>query len=170
MAILAGTILCASPIKADPLTVSYTTQQVSGSTWQYQYQLSGTMNQGDDLVILFPFGTTASLVDQTSASADITSFVLQPDATLGADGELDLLANITNPDLFTYFQVSFLYSGSGSPGAQAFTLYDSSFNPVSSGDTAPVTPTAATPEVSSVVLLATGMFAMLGVSRQRFGL
>lgn len=154
--------------KADSVTVHYTTHQVSGSTWQYDYSVSGSLAQGDDLAILFPLATSASLADNSATSADVSTFVLQPDAALSADGEFDLMALATDPNLLQTFSTTFLYTGAGTPGSQAFSLYDPSFNLLSSGTTTVSTPVAAeTPEPASILLAVTGALGALGLSRRR---
>ena len=158
---------CTSIARADNVSVSYTAQQVSGTTWQYQYTLSGTMSQGDDLAIFFPLGTTASLKDASSTNNDFTTFVLQPDPALPADGEVDLTAVVMNPDLLQNFSVLFTYSGAGAPAGQNFTLFDGNYNVLATGTTAAATPPAATPEPGSLVLAATGALAMFEGVRRR---
>src|ERR1700736_1481841 len=59
-------LLCtgaARTAKADPVSVSYTATQISGTEWQYRYSLSGSYFSGDDLAVYFPLVTSSNLVD-----------------------------------------------------------------------------------------------------------
>lgn len=160
-------VLCPQPARADPVSISYTVHQVSGSTWEYQYSVSGGFSQGDDLAISFPVGTSLALVDTSFTDADVSTYVLQPDPSLPASGEFDLLANANDPNLLRIFSASFVYTGQDTPGSQTFSLYDSSFNLRSSGTTTAAMSAAETPEPGSVLLAATGALAALGMLRRR---
>jgi len=80
-------------LKADPISVTYTATQISGSEWQYDYQLTGSFVSGDDLAVYFPLATSLNLVDLGTGGTDWTTFVFQPDPDLPADGEYDMVAN-----------------------------------------------------------------------------
>ncbi|GGA77875.1 hypothetical protein GCM10011507_31410 [Edaphobacter acidisoli] len=137
---------------ADSVVVDYGATQIGGTEWQYTYQLSGTFQSGDDLAIYFPLATSANLVDMGTGGPDWTTFVLQPDGSLPADGEFDMLANQDNPDLSSVFTVDFEWLGSGSPGSQSFTLYDPNFNVIDTG--------ATVPEPGSLLLLGSGFLGL----------
>jgi hypothetical protein len=143
------------PAHADPIGVTYTVTNLGGGSFEYTYTLSGYgLLAGDDLAIYFPVATSANLTDLGSGGADYTTFVFQPDPAIPADGEFDAVANVDNPSLQTVLDSTFLYSGTGTPGAQAFTLYDPNFNVISTGETM-----AAAPEPSSLFLLCSGLVA-----------
>ena len=156
---LAGSL----PAHADPLGVTYAVANLGGGSFEYTYTLSGyDLLAGDDLAIYFSLATSANLIDLGTGGADYTTFVFQPDPAIPADGEFDAVANVDNPSLQTIFGATFLYSGTGTPGAQSFTLYDPNFNVISTGETV-----AATPEPSSVFLLCSGLVATYTLRRRQ---
>ena len=161
-AALAAALLCfTSSARADSVVVSYTLASLSASSYQYTYTLSGSLSAKDDLAILFPIGSVSSLSNAAGSGSDFSTFALQPDSGLPADGEFDILALNANPDLSSIFTVNFLYTGSGVPSAQAFTLYDGDFNVLQTGTTqAAVIASSVTPEPASLSLLATGVAAL----------
>jgi hypothetical protein len=164
--LLAITLLCDAPFaKADQIGVSFTSTHLSGSEWRYNYTVSGSYAAQDDLAIYFPYSSDSALTDLKTGGSDWTTFVFQPDSSLPADGEFDLVANVDDPGLGSVFSVDFSYSGTGSPGVQNFTLFDPSFNVVASGNTQ--AEFATTPEPESIILLATGAIALWTIGRKR---
>jgi hypothetical protein len=164
--LIAITFLCdARFAKADPIAVSFTSTQLSGSEWRYDYRVSGSYAAQDDLVIYFPYSSESALTDLGTGGSGWTTFVFQPDSSLPADGEFDIVANVDDPGLASVFSVDFSYSGTGSPGTQDFTLFDPSFNVLASGNTQ--AEFAATPEPESIILLATGALALWTIERKR---
>jgi hypothetical protein len=154
-------------LKADPISVTYTATQISGSEWQYDYQLTGSFVSGDDLAVYFPLATSLNLVDLGTGGTDWTTFVFQPDPDLPADGEYDMVANIDNPSLAPSFDVQFQYSGTGSPGPQEFTLYDPNFNILDNGVTVPPTSPSPVPEPASLLLLGFGLLSLSVYAKRR---
>jgi hypothetical protein len=160
------TLLCdARFAKADPIGVSFTSTHLSGSEWRYDYTVSGSYAAQDDLAIYFPYSSDSVLTDLETGGSGWTTFVFQPDTSLPADGEFDLVANVDDPGLGSVFSVDFSYSGTGSPGTQDFTLFDPSFNVLASGNTQ--AEFATTPEPASIILLATGAIALWTMERKR---
>ena len=157
-------VLAAGPLaSADSINVAYATTQSSGSTWQYTYTLSGSLSSGDLLAIYFPVATSSAITNLSTTTSGFTTSVLQADSSLPADGEYDILANSTTSAFANAFNVRFTYSGTGTPGSQSFTLYDSSFATITSGTTT-TSAVAAAPEPGSLALLGAGaamLFAVL---------
>jgi len=145
-------------------SVSYTVENVGGSTWQYTYTFSGfTFSEDDLMAIYFPLATTVSLEDPPpSVGPDWTLQDFQPDPSIPADGEFDAIANIDNPANVTFVE-DFVYSGTGTPGAQNFTFYFEYFDNFVNGTTVPQS--SAIPEPGSVPLLAIGL-AGLALARR----
>jgi hypothetical protein len=155
----------ASRVFANSISVNYTATNVGGTEWRYDYTLSGSYLSGDDVAVYFPVASSANLSDLGSGGTDWTTFVFQPDPTLPAAGEFDMLANIDNPTLAPVFSVLFQWSGSGSPGSQSFTLFDPSFKVLDTGVTQ--ANAAQTSEPSSLVLLGSGFLVLWLAARRR---
>jgi PEP-CTERM motif len=150
------------PVKAAPVTVTYTSTKITGNEWQYDYTLTGTYVAGDDLAVYFPLATSLNLLDLGTGGADWTTFVFQPDPSIPADGEYDMEANVGNPSLAVSFDVQFDYSGIGAPGPQSFVLYDPNFDILNTGETQAPGSAPPVPEPASFVLVGS---ALLGCSR-----
>ena len=163
-ALLAGT--CSRSV-ADPLSVTYVATAISGEQWQYDYTLSGPFAAGDDLAVYFPLATSSGLNDLQTGGSDWTTFAFQPDSSLPADGEFDIFANVDDPSLEPTFSIQFVFSGTDSPGAQNFILYDPNFEIVTSGVTQPAGEVPTVPEPSTLLLLGSGLVAMERVRRRR---
>lgn len=151
---------------AEPVSVSYTSAQIGGPQWQYDYHLNGAFADNDDLVITFPLTSSSQLSDLGTGGSDWSTYVLQPDPMLPDDGEFDIVALKSNPSLAGTFSVQFVYSGVGAPATQAFTLYDASFDQLKTGFTEAVAPSPV-PEPSCLALLGSGALALCGLSRFR---
>jgi hypothetical protein len=162
-------LLCtgaACTAKADPVSVTYTATQISGTEWQYSYSLSGSYFSGDDLAVYFPLATSSNLVDLGTGGPDWATFAFQPDSSIPADGEFDMTANVDNPGLTAVFDVQFDYSGAGSPGSQSFILYDPNFNIIDTGATqSSVLPSV--PEPAPWILVGSGLVALWQSARRQ---
>jgi len=128
--------------------------------WEYQYQITGSYLAGDDLAIYFPVATSSDLSDLGTGGSDWTTFEFQPDPSLPADGEFDMVANIDDPSLAPIFAVEFQYSDPGSPGTQSFVLFDSNFDTIDSGLTRSPSGIPAIPEPNTFFLLGSGMIGL----------
>lgn len=155
--LLAATALSAAvPAFADSVSLNYTLTNVSGSEWEYTYSLTGSLSSGDLLAVYFPVATSSTISDPGGSSSNYTTSVLQPDSSIPADGEYDILTNSAITASGDTFNVLFDYLGTGSPSVQDFALYDSSFATIETGTTSAST-TAVTPEPESWTLLALGL-------------
>jgi hypothetical protein len=153
-------LFSASPAIADGVSVQYTTTDLGSSTWQYDFMLQGAFLANWGVAIYFP--TTAygePITDLATGSSDWSTFALQPDPTIPASGEFDIVALIDNPSLSSTFDVTFTWNGTGTPGGQAFDLFDFTNGAalLASGNT------VATPEPRSLVLLLFAGLAYLTV-------
>lgn len=170
MFVIALAVVCARPAHADSVAVGYTVTDLGSGTWEYEYTLTGSLSSGDDLAIYFPLATSSNLNDLQTGGVNFTTFVFQPDPLLPADGEYDVVANIDDPSLSPVFDVSFTYSGTGTPGSQTFVLYDANYDnpPLETGETTPLAVVvSATPEPSSLLLLGSGIAGLCTLCSRR---
>lgn len=154
--LLGAMLVIGGAFRARAATITYTATSLGGSEWRYDYMLSGSYTEGDALSVYFPYAASSNLTDLGTGGTNWTTFVLQPDTGLSANGEFDMVADVNNPSLTPTFSVAFLYSGSGAPGTQSFTLYDSSFTVLQTGVTSATA--SAIPEPGSFALLGLGVF------------
>ena len=85
-----------------------------------------------------------------AVGADWSVLAVQPDLILRDPGFYDAQARIDSPAQNIRFSVSFVWLGSGTPGAQPYELYNADFSTRFSGQT------LAVPEPSMPLLLALG--------------
>ena len=134
----------------------------TGDRWETQYFVSGqSFPSGYGFSILFPVGSAEHLqVLPTHSATDWDAIAIQPDPMLASDGRYDAQALVANATLATVFSVAFDWTGAGSPGSQAFQIYDGSFSTIAVGETVPV------PEPEGLALLASGIGG-LALGRRR---
>lgn len=109
---------------------------------------------------------SALFADLQTLSFDTDRFFTetQPVPEFSLDGLIDMLALADLP-AGAGFSVQFTWLGSGATGAQAYSMYDESFNVIGNGQTRLATPTPEpVPEPASAALLVAGLAAM---ARQR---
>ncbi len=151
----------ASPAIADGVSVDYTAINLGSGTWQYDYTVQGSFLANWGVAIYFPTPNYGggSITDLGTGSSDWLTFAFQADPTIPAPGEYDIVALVDNPSLSSVFDVTFQWNGTGTPGAQAFDLFDYTNGAalLASGNT------SAVPEPSSLALMLFAGLAYLTV-------
>jgi hypothetical protein len=156
-------------IQASAATIQYTETGPSAGLYTYHYTLTGPFTQYEVIDLSFDGSTTASnSLSGAVAGSDWNIQVLQP-AAGGVPGDYYLESKVANPSVAGLFSINFGYTGSGTPGPQAYTLYqfDSNGNQIGvigSGYFTTAFTGGTVPEPSSLWLSAVGLLA-LGVRR-----
>lgn len=165
--VLPGTTAAAATIRFD-------VSNVHGSTWSYQYWLTGDsllVDQG--FTVFFDEALYGSLQPLAPVATGWDTLVVQPDIGLQSPGAYDALALSSAPTFVGPFAISFLWHGPiGSvPAPQFYEIYqlDVSGSPstIQTGLTSTETSAAAVPEPSSLLLVATGMLTARAVGAIR---
>ncbi len=160
-------------------SISYSVANEAGSTWVYSYALTND-SQADGLSefrLFFALGDFADLAIAASPS-NWDPIVAQPDPGLpggGDDGYVDWLAPAAGPlafgDSLSVFQVRFTYLGTGTPGAQSFSVLDpNTFETLVAGRTAlagTVPPPTGVPEPGTLGLFISAFVVLVAMSRRR---
>lgn len=158
-AVLAGIAgLHATKFNAHAVTISATATNLTDTTpgqdlWQIQYTVSNlSITTGQGFSIFFDFTLYGNLQSPPqSANTGWNLLSVQPDELLESDGFFDALAMQDAPSLANPFTLTFVWLGTGTPGMQPFTVYDSTFHTLSIGYTAPTNPPSG-PAISLVAL------------------
>ncbi|MCC6533327.1 MAG: hypothetical protein IT531_12310 [Burkholderiales bacterium] len=130
--------------------------------WRYSYSVSGNFPQFFGFEILFETPKVASLTGNPVApNADWSVSTIQPLPGVPAAGLYTAMALKSAPSLAAPFDVTFIWNGPGSPGAQSFNVLDDMFGLVASGTTAPI------PEPENYVLMGIGLLILLARLRPR---
>jgi hypothetical protein len=141
--------------------------QVQGQDlWRYDYQPGGIpLKANEGFTIYFDTALYENLQQPPPVpNGDLDAITIQPDPVLQADGFYDVLALVDDPSLAGDFSVSFVWKGSGVPGAQGFEIYNTSFQVIASGVT------VAVPEpawATSIMAVGLGVFWAAGTLRRR---
>jgi hypothetical protein len=140
--------------------------------WRYDYTVSGrTFLQSEFFDIYFSPSVYASLTAAPAPNPDWDVAILQqptPGNLPPFDrGMFDAFALAADASLAGTFSVSFVYLGSGTPGAQTFEIFDAGSSLLETGFT---TLTPQIPEPSSVPLSLIGLIGCAIHLRRRFHL
>lgn len=153
--------------KGDAATVIYTATDLTDTTlgedlWLYEYRVSDfTFASGEGFSISFDRALYTKLQSPPPlVNADWDVLTLQPDLALSSNGLYDALALRAAPSLANDFRVTAVWLGTGTPGAQPFTIHDASFGTIATGQT------AAIPEPATSLLVMAGA-SFLGLRRPR---
>lgn len=151
--------------KVTAATIQYEVQNISGSTWEYTYTVSGyTFGDGEGFRIFFDYLAYGSFpLTPTSPNVDWDVLAIDPDVPLLGDGVYDAFALIGAPSLADPFIVQFTWLGPGLPGTQIFEIYDANFSTIASesGMTSPI------PEPATLLLLSSGLAGIVATKRSR---
>ena len=133
--------------------------------WKYSFTVAGSFVAFGGFEVIFSPSLYRSLEIPLPPPPDPLDWLVditEPDAVLPADGLYRATALSDTPSLADPFMVSFIWLGSGSPGAQSFNVFDDTFNPTGGGRTQsastqiPVPGTAALMGLGLLVLGARG--------------
>jgi MYXO-CTERM domain-containing protein len=141
--------------------------QVQGQDlWRYDYQLGAIpLKANEGFTIYFDAARYENLQNPPPVpNGDLDAITIQPDPILQADGFYDVLATVDDPSLAGDFSVSFIWKGSGVPGAQNFEIYNTSFQVIASGVTVVVPEPAV---AASIMAVGLGVFCAAGRLRRR---
>lgn len=105
--------------------------------WRYTYRVSDFEFLSDQgFSIFFDHNLHGRLGSPPPAvSSEWDAIVVQPDAVLSSAGFYDALALVNQAALANLFTVTFVWNGAGIPRAQLFTIYDTDFSTLVSGQT-----------------------------------
>ena len=157
-------LLCVSlpQSSANATSVKYTVASLGGNAWRYDYTLTNIdlTRPFDELTVFFD-PSVYELLSAPLAPAEWDPIVVQPDTGIPSDGFYDVLklsGPVTDISSISGFSVSFRYLSTGSPGAQPFTLLDSSgFITIQTGRTEVPGAVVVVPEPPTALLLLLGV-------------
>jgi hypothetical protein len=114
-------VLFAAPTQA--ATITFTTTDLGGGDWQYDYVVSRTtFNAFEGFSLFFDSGLYEALSDESTANPSWFLSVLQPDPGLPDDGIFNAIALVDGASTADPFSIKVKYLGAGSPGSQPFEL------------------------------------------------
>lgn len=149
-------LLCAMAVHAAAPAVSYRALDLADTTagqdlWQIDFTVTGGLALFESVNILFDAASYAG-IGVLGGDARLSIQAIDPLPALPADGSLTLTATEAVPSpVFASAQV--VWSGTGTPGSQAFEVLDDQFNVTATGMT------SAVPEPSAWLLWALGAVA-----------
>ena len=169
--LFAGITCLATPryVLASSTEIQYQISNVSGNEWQYTYTINNpptnSLSSLQAFTVFFDYNLTSNLQDtSTESTSNWSIFSLQPDSTLLSDGNYVAQA-LTDSPMTIPFTITFDYLGSGTPGAQPFSIdqFDANGNltaNIITGNTSLLGVTV-TPEPASLVLMLSGLVTLL---------
>lgn len=160
-------------------SITYDVSHLTGSTWQYDFTMSNdTLGVPvPELTVFFDYNLFSDLVavsqpmEYTNQSPSPLVVQPQPGTPLfpiAQDGFTDYLASdagLAPGGTLGGFIVDANFSGSGTPGAPSYEIYDANFNLLGSGATTPAG-TPSVPEPGTLGLFGVGLLAVV-IGRRR---
>lgn len=161
---------------ANAVSIQYTLTSLGGSSYRYDYTVAndGSLGAGvaiEGFAILFDpvlyDETSLTIVTSDPPASDWDELILGSGLLIDAAYDAYALAGgIGAGDSVSGFAVEFAWLAAGTPGAQAFEIYDpDSFNVIQTGNTR--TAFSAVPEPGTLVLLFLAATAAAMIRRQR---
>ena len=168
-ALLVGVFMFCVVGSASATSISFTTEDKGGGTWEYEYTVSDRVfDSSEGFTIWFDYGLYADLTVETNSS-DWDAITWEP-ADIGGfpdPGAYDAIAMTANPSLDETFVMSFTWlGGTVGPGVQDFDVYDINFTPVEWGQTV-MASNQPVPEPCTMLLMGTGLAGLIGLKRKK---
>lgn len=167
ISVCAAIALGALTSTASATVISYDLSNVSGNTWQYDFNVANNSlgSPINEFTLFFDFATFSKLAFVAQPAAfDQPAAVAQPDPGLPAAGFVDFLSSTIGLGAGAAlggFVVQADFSGAGAPGGPTFTVVDpSSFATLDSGNTTANQP-AGVPEPGTLALFGVGLLATI---------
>lgn len=117
-----------SSVGASAAVITFSSDLLSGNQWRYDYDVTASSGGPiiEEFTIYFNPALYANLIT-ASSPANWDSLVIQPEASIPADGFFDSLAlagGIAAGSTLGGFSLIFDYLGNGAPGSQDFEVVD----------------------------------------------
>eukprot|EP01026_Neomeris_dumetosa_P084818 TRINITY_DN998_c0_g1_i5.p1 TRINITY_DN998_c0_g1~~TRINITY_DN998_c0_g1_i5.p1 ORF type:complete len:206 (-),score=4.50 TRINITY_DN998_c0_g1_i5:48-665(-) len=142
--------------------IEYEVTSLGGNSYMYDYKIiNDDIAAGvEEIGIYFDVSLFENLA-VAGSPADWSSFVLQPDPLLPADGlfgSFFLVSPLGLGEMLDGFSVTFDFLGAAAgPGSQFFEIYDFNFDVVGAGNTVSAFVPPSVPEPGSLALLLLGL-------------
>lgn len=162
-------IMVIAPACAYATTIQYQATNLPDTTlgqdlWQYHYQIDGSLDQFWSINILFNPSEYGALTGVSAGGGNWDTLLIDPDPFLPDNGYFNASVSSLIAQTSAQFDVSFVWLGSGTPGAQGFEVYDDFFNLVETGQTSlPST----VPEPGTLMIMVAGLLSLVMVRRAR---
>jgi hypothetical protein len=159
-------LLTAAPVSVGATSITYSVTELDAAqdTWAYNYLVGGTafgVSAGytvSGFDVYFDPTLYADLDGAPMApSGDWFVFTVPPDPILPANGAYTAQAVLDGASLTSPFPISFTWLGVGTPGPQAFDVFDPTFLIVEQGTTSLA---SVVPEPASMLLFSTGLLGL----------
>ena len=140
---------------------------VGQDLWQYRYFVSGGFSTFFEFQVVFESQKTLDIAANPIAPhPDWYVSTIPPLPNVPSDGLYSALALVQNPFLADPFDITFVWAGPGTPGAQAFSILNTNVGDPDSGlVTIGTTQLAPIPEPYTYTLLALGLMLIVGRTR-----